>query len=189
MSWDQAVQLAVDWLDEVRTPDDGAPIVVKAAASSGGGVRPLERYEARHGSTTWRSKGTYRRRAVLAYVPGIADLQLAMTLAWNQPMCVVESGLTPLAGWAQELAAVNLLEPEVAIPELPAEVKKELDRLSFDGNNDWGDAHGRRQAQLTLQRLRGMGYLGETLEARMIARGASEQGIKNLRKLGLGQRR
>lgn len=179
----EAAGLAVEWLEATRTANDGRPVLVTPGKTSYDGIAPIEDFKARAQWTTVLSKSLVDPGPALVYVPVANELEYAMRLARGKPICVVETASFPLAGWAQELGAINLLNPEEAVAELQEAALKELDRLEFYGNNAWSDTFGKQQASRILPTLLQLGVVDDTLDGRMIARGASDRGVKNLRKL------
>lgn len=183
MDWDEAAGYAVEWLEATRTRDHGTPILVTPVKQDYFGVESIQWCRSHYEWTTVQSRGHVGPGPVLAYVPYARDLEYAMRLARGRPICVVEANLFPLAGWAQELGAVNLLAPDRQPESLPETAQKELESLTFYGNNAWGDSFGKNRARQILPRLRQFGILDDTFDGRMIARGAGENGVKNLRKI------
>lgn len=178
--WEDAAALAVEWT-RVRARELGRlPLLVTFSFQNGEGVdafRGLERITTRSS----QSAGAMGARPVLAYVPEQRVLELAHRRARGATLCVVESVSFPIHGWARESAAVNLLDGSV-LPPLDPALATGLDRLQRAGNNGWGDQPGKRDATRLLGELRLNLDCAEVF-GYVLARGASERGVTNLRKI------
>jgi hypothetical protein len=111
--WEELEQAAVEWILGQATVDAVAPVAFYTAAKAHGGPGPVHRLADRYGYSYPRDRG-WPRGAVL------------------------ESMLTPLAGWAAAAEAVDLSGVYPQVPELDPEAKHALDRaVFFGGNNNW----------------------------------------------------
>lgn len=188
--WAVAADLAVRWV-EARCREEQASGVLVTNTLDHLGIPDLQAFAARHAHTTRRSD---RDRVgagvgpVLAYLPGIEELEFAMGLARRSSLAVVESVEFPLRGWAALLAAENLLTGE-ATPPLPDKVNDAVERLKFYGNNGFGDPFGKKQARSVLNDLRDAGELDPgVLLGAILAAGVPARGVKNLDSLIAGHR-
>lgn len=178
--WDDAAALGAQWVWAQADEFGSQPLLVTYAFENGVGMDDFHGLQ----HVTIRSPGAVTGpvgRPVLAYVPDESVLALAHRHARKTALCVVESVSFPLHGWAREVGAVNLLNQEV-LPALDPSVTDSLDRLHFIGNNGWGDQYGKRDAGRLLTDLREHVDRAEVL-GYVLARGASDRGVKNLQKI------
>lgn len=121
---------------------------------------------------------------MLVYVPTEEALDLAMDLARGAPVCAVESASLRLHGWAEQLGAVDLTDPDAA--PVDNEIADAVDRLHFYGNNGYGPGFDRNQASAVLrvlaQSLDGP-VDADRIVGAVLARGVSARGAKRLRDL------
>jgi len=117
--WNDAACLAIDWIEAeavkqgthavLVTSTFGGPILTYAFS---GRIlnSPLSRYVRGRTHFTPRSgRHVPRGVAVLSFVPTRRALDFAIELAQGSSLCVVESATEPVAGWAADVGAINLL--------------------------------------------------------------------------------
>lgn len=185
--WEEAAQWAIDWIEK-RCAEEQATAVLITYDQHGRTANPtLNRFASRHLSTTLRigrrglPSGT---GPVLAYVPNEGCLDLAMSLARESSLAVVEGSLYPLRGWAMETKAINLANPEAAPLEVDSALAKEIEHLAFCGHNGYGPGFDRNRARSILRDLRAQGLLdAEVIRGAVAARGVSPRGVKKLEEL------
>lgn len=186
-SWDEDVDLALDWLEQEMADAGSRSAVLVTNTKDISGMAPrLIQFANRNVHTTPRSSYSVdvpRGVPVMAFVPSDKAFDLASSLARGSSLVVVESILTPLGGWAEAVGALDLTgthQPAERTPDLA----EALDRLDFCGNNGWGDDYGRRDALRILQELKAKGLLEkEALLGDMRARGHDTGRLKRLRQL------
>ncbi len=188
--WSVAAGWAVEWVDE-RCRMEGTTGVLVTNTMSHLGVPELNGFEQRNTRTSSRAGRARRAEGqgpVLAYVPDAGGLDFATRLARDSSLAVVETASFPLGGWAAYVGAFNLATKEFARPLDPA-VAEAVERLTFYGNNGFGDDIGKRMARSILEDLPDTPAWGlGLLPGAVLAAGVSDRGVKNLEKLvtGLG---
>lgn len=182
--WEDLEQTAVEWIEEQAVADGVTPVVFYNAAKSHGGPGPVHRLAARHGF----SYPLDRRQphgAVLAFHPDARSLRQAADLARGTALVVLESSMTPLAGWAAATGAVDLSGVHAQPPALDIEARKALDSaLFFGGHNNWTGSHERDHARRALEGVVRGGLIDvDTAVGYALGHaGVSELGAKNLRR-------
>lgn len=183
--WEVAARLASNWVDD-RCHREGATGVLVTNTMDYLGVGALEMFARRHTRTSrraGRSRVASGVGPVLAYVPHGEELEFAMNLARNSALAVVETVSFPLLGWASWFEAWDLVR-NMPTPPLPETIKEHVERLSFYGNNGFGDDFGKRQALSILEHLDvSAGHLEAFLPGAAIAAGVSARGARKLGRL------
>lgn len=111
------------------------------------------------------------------------ELVYAIQLARSTSLCVVETVSFPVRGWAAAVGAVNLLSGDVTPAPVP-DLKEELDHLVFNGNNEYGDTYGKRDARRTLNELSLRDdYDPDFIVGYLAGSGISDNGLSNIAKL------
>lgn len=136
----------------------------------------------RRGAATPRShvRGHPIRPPVLVGYPDVKLLALAISRARRSAICVLEGPTMPLSGWAMECGALNLTTGVVTEDLRTPEQRKELENLAFQGNNGWGSSYDDIRVPKMLRLLIEEGATLTVILGTMMARGASEDGIKHL---------
>ncbi len=190
--WNDAACLAIDWIEAeavkqgthavLVTSTFGGPILTYAFS---GRIlnSPLSRYVRGRTHFTPRSgRHVPRGVAVLSFVPTRRALDFAIELAQGSSLCVVESATEPVAGWAADVGAINLLAG-FATAQHPPTFLEHLDRLASNGDN-FGDTFGRRTAQQILDDLQHNGLLQRNNVVRALAaRNISPRGQRQIEKM------
>lgn len=176
--------LAVEWLNETRTRDDGPPVLVTDASGRGDSVSAIADFGRRYGRVTSRSPFGAVRGPVLAYVPSAADLELAQRLAWDRPLCVVATPDHPLTAWAGEIGAVNLLDRSAVRHAFAVPVARALEGIKLlGGNNGWAGTYELEHARRRLAELPVVALDADAFCGWMLARGVGARGVRRLRRL------
>ncbi|MFJ1827375.1 hypothetical protein [Streptomyces sp. NPDC088178] len=182
--WDVAAALAVKWVEAECRRDGSTGVLVLNAFGADQTVDALRAFASRHICTTPRAGRNRVGRGigpVLAYVPDARSLDFAMQLAHGSSIAVVESSHFPLGGWALELQAVNLWEPDRPVEDVDARTREAIDRLHFYANNGFGDQFGKKRATSIVRGLRDADLLDRgALIGALAARGVSDRAMKNL---------
>lgn len=183
--WDEAADLAADWIWERSEIEGVTPLLVTNTFQNAVGIDCLEEIAREGGQATPQGKQRFDRGPVLAYVPDERTLKLALNLARGYSLAVVETVSFPLAEWAAGAGAVNLLDGSTSSSSLPDDVKVDLDHaVSFGGNNGWTGQHEKEHARNHLVRHVQAGRLApEQAASYVMARGVSDKGAKRLRLL------
>ncbi|WP_454294984.1 hypothetical protein [Salana multivorans] len=183
--WDEAADLAADWIWERSKIEGVKPLLVANTFQNARGIESLEEIASKGGQTTPQGKQRFERGPVLAYVPDERTLKLALNLARGYSLAVVETVSLPLAEWAAGAEAVNLLDGSVSSSGLSEDVKADLDHaVFFGGNNGWTGQHEKQHARNHLTRHVQAGRLAPGHAASYVmARGVSGTGAKRLRLL------
>ncbi|WP_344972822.1 hypothetical protein [Streptosporangium fragile] len=143
-------------------------------------ISVLAQMAGQYGLATPQSQGATRGGGpVLAYVPTLEALELAINAARGSSLCVVEGFGQPIGGWAAAVEAEDLTSGEPSDPLEPALVEA-LESLIFYGNNGWGDQFGKQQAQRILARLPREQRDPEFIAGYVMGKGQSAHGAKNL---------
>lgn len=185
-SWDDAADLAVEWLLREADRLGVAPLLVTPTKSQWtSGAESIRRLAQNYEATTPRSsRPTSGQRSVLVYVPDYDTFHLAANYAHGSSLAVVESVTTPLRGWAMEVAALNLLTGDRTPDTRTEEQRRELDRLHFYGNNGWTTGFGKDQATRLLSDLQRRGLLDtDVVLGYMLAKGHHGKAIDRLAKI------
>jgi hypothetical protein len=148
--WDEAADLAADWIWERSEVEGVTPLLVTSTFQNAVGIDCLEEIARNGGQATPQGKQRFDRGPVLAYVPDERSLKFALNLAHGHSLAVVESVSFPLAEWAAGAGAINLLDGSTSSSSLPDDVKADLDHAAFfGGNNGWtGPAREAARPQL-----------------------------------------
>lgn len=183
--WEDAADLAVDWIWERSKIEGGTPLLVTNTLQNAVGIRCLDEIARKGGQATPQGKQRFDRGPVLAYVPAERTLRLALDLARGYSLAVVETVSFPLAEWAAGAEAVNLLDGSTSSSNLPDDVKADLDHaVFFGGNNGWTGQHEKQHARNHLVRHVQAGRLApEQAASYVMAKGVSGKGAKRLRLL------
>ena len=183
--WDEAADLAADWIWERSEIEGVTPLLVTNTFQNAVGIDCLEEIAREGGQATPQGKQRFDRGPVLAYVPDERTLKLALNLARGYSLAVVETVSFPLAEWAAGAGAVNLLDGSTSSSSLPDDVKADLDHaVFFGGNNGWTGQHEKEHARNHLARHVQAGRLApEQAASYVMARGVSDKGAKRLRLL------
>lgn len=183
--WDEAADLAADWIWERSEIEGVTPLLVTNTFQNAVGIDCLEEIAREGGQATPQGKQRFDRGPVLAYVPDERTLKLALNIARGYSLAVVETVSFPLAEWAAGAGAVNLLDGSTSSSSLPDDVKADLDHaVFFGGNNGWTGQHEKEHARNHLVRHVQAGRLApEQAASYVMARGVSDKGAKRLRLL------
>ena len=183
--WDEAADLAADWIWERSEIEGVTPLLVTNTFQNAVGIDCLEEIAREGGQATPQGKQRFDRGPVLAYVPDERTLKLALNIARGYSLAVVETVSFPLAEWAAGAGAVNLLDGSTSSSSLPDDVKADLDHaVFFGGNNGWTGQHEKEHARKHLARHVRAGRLApEQAASYVMARGVSDKGAKRLRLL------
>lgn len=183
--WDEAADLAADWIWERSEAEGVEPLLATNTFQNARGIESLEGIVRAGGQATPQGKGRFDHGPVLAYVPDERTLKLALNLARGYSLAVVETARFPLAEWAADTGAINLLDGSTRVSNLPDDVKADLDRaVFFGGNNAWTGSHEKEHARNHLVRHVQSGRLvPEQAAAYVMANGVSDRGAKRLRVL------
>lgn len=181
--WNEAAELAAEWI-WLRSEEEGVkPLLVTNTFQNARGIACLEEIARDGGQATPQSRGQFERGPVLAYAPDERTLELALNLAGNYPLAVVESVSFPLAEWAASTGAINLLDGSTGASSLPDEVKADLDHtVFFGGNHGWTGPHEKEHARNHLLHHVQAGRLTpEQAASYVMAKAVSSRGAKRLR--------
>ncbi len=118
-------------------PDDAAEIaaawVLEQARAHA--LQPLLRDQVKGGNPG-------RGHAVLAYLPDYDDVHNSIQAARFGAFAAVESGATPLIGWAMATGALDLTTGEVTADTRSPALKEAIERIHFFDNNGWTRGFG-----------------------------------------------
>lgn len=183
--WDEAADLAADWIWERSEIEGVKPLLVTNTFQNARGIESLEEIASKGGQATPQGKHRFERGPVLAYVPDERTLKLALDLARGYSLAVVETVSLPLTEWAAGAEATNLLDGSVSSSSLSEGVKADLDHaVFFGGNNGWTGQHEKQHARNHLARHVQAGQLApEQAASYVMAKGVSDKGAKRLRLL------
>jgi hypothetical protein len=183
--WDEAADLAADWIWERSEVEGVTPLLVTSTFQNAVGIDCLEEIARNGGQATPQGKQRFDRGPVLAYVPDERSLKFALNLAHGHSLAVVESVSFPLAEWAAGAGAINLLDGSTSSSSLPDDVKADLDHAAFfGGNNGWTGQHEKQHARNYLVRHVLAGRLApEQAASYVMSQGVSGKGAKRLRLL------
>ncbi|MCZ7421196.1 hypothetical protein O7605_16960 [Verrucosispora sp. WMMA2121] len=181
--WEELEQIAVQWIEEQAAADGVTPVVFYNAAKAHGGPGPVHRLASRY-RFSYPLDRNRPRGAVVAFHPDARSLRQATDLARGSALVVLESAMTPLAGWAAGTRAEDLSGVYPQVPALDPEAQKALDRaLFFGGHNNWTGSHEREHARKAMDAVLRGGLIDvDTAVGYALAHaGVSEVGAKNLR--------
>ncbi len=183
--WDEAADLAADWIWERSKAEGLSPLLVTNTFQNARGIESLEEIARVGGQATPQGKQRFESGPVLAYVPDGRTLKLALNLARGSSLVVVETVRFPLTEWAAGAGAINLLDGCISSSNLPDNVKVDLDHaVFFGGNNGWTGPDEKEHARGELAHHVRTGCLTpKQAEAYVMARGVSDHGAKRLRLL------
>lgn len=183
--WDEAADLAADWIWERSEAEGVKPLLVTNTFQNARGIESLEAIARAGGQATPQGKERFNGGPVLVYVPDERTLELALNLARGYSLAVVESVSFPLAEWAAGAGAINLLDGSTSASSLLPDVKADLDHaVSFGGNNGWTGSHEKEHARNHLARHVQAGRLApEQAASYVMAKGVTDRGAKRLRLL------
>lgn len=185
-SWDEAADLAVEWLLQEAARLGSAPLLVTPAKSQWTSGADSVRWLAQHheAATPRSNRPSSGRRPVLVYVPDYDTFHFAANYARDASLAVVESTATPLRGWAIEVAALDLLTGESTPDTRTEEQRQQLERIHFYGNNGWTTGFGKDQATRLLADLQRQGLLDpDVVLGYMLARGHHGKAIDRLSRI------
>jgi hypothetical protein len=186
--WDDAAALALDWLGRQAADLGGEVVLVTHAFENAHAGGSLRRFVRGRTHFTVRSAQGGQRGPVLAYVPTLQALRVAMSRARGSALCVVECVGTPMRGWAAVARALNLITGQTET--LNSRLREHLENLKFYGNNGYGNDFDRRGARRILNDIRAAGLLDRDLIiGALAAAGISVHGQEEIAKLVDGRRR
>jgi len=182
--WDDAVELAVAWVEERAREEGRRPrLVTPEKRVQLSGPEPLVRFAKRYNSVTPRGRGASGAPGpTLAYVPDYPSFERAARLARGSSLCVVEWPSDPMLGWAVQMEALDLTTGQVTPDHRSPELIELLDHLHSYGNNGWAGGFGRDRARQLLPEILKLETPGGVL-AYMLARGAFATSVQNLRQI------
>lgn len=183
--WDEAADLAADWIWERSEAEGVTPLLVTNTFQNARSIESLEEVARAGGQATPQGKKRFERGPVLVYVPDERTLKFALNLARGYSLAAVESVNFPLAEWAAGAGAINLLDGSTSVSSLPEDVRVDLDHaIFFGGNNGWTGPHEKEHARNHLARHVQAGRLApEQAASYVMAKGVSDRGAKRLRLL------
>ncbi|ORV86747.1 hypothetical protein AWC11_16995 [Mycobacterium interjectum] len=183
--WDEAADLAADWLWQQAESEGVAPILVTNVQKNYWGISALDEIARAGGHTTPRSRMRFDHAPVFAYVPSAASLRLAINLARGFSLVAVEGSTFSLAEWAAGADAINLLTNAVSSTSIPEDVRRDLDSVVFfGGRNGWTGPDEKEHARRYLsEHVRAKRLDPEQASSYVMAQGASDRGAKRLREI------
>lgn len=183
--WDDAADLAADWIWERSEVEGVKPLLVTNTFQNARGIESLEEIAREGGQATPQGMERFERGPVLAYVPDERTLMLALNLARGYSLAVVETVNFPLAEWAAGADAINLLDGSTSSSGLSDDVKSDLDHaVFFGGNNGWTGPHEKEHARNhLLHHVRASRLAPDQAASYVMAKGVSDKGAKRLRLL------
>ncbi|MET9829438.1 hypothetical protein ABZ078_09025 [Streptomyces sp. NPDC006385] len=185
-SWDEAAELAVDWVLQEAQRQGAKPLLVTPTQQQWtSGPNRITWFARTYSAVTPRSSRPARDRGpVLAYVPDYELMHLAAGYARGSSLAVVESAMHPLVGWAMAAGAVNLLTGKTTADTLSEAQRTALDRVHFYGNNGWTRGFGRDQATRILRDLSGRETAArDIILGYMVAKGHNGKAVDRLAKI------
>jgi hypothetical protein len=196
--WEEAADLAAGWLWERSEIEGVKPCLVTNVQGAGMDISSLADIAGVGGCASPRSRSTFDRGPVLAYVPGAQSLHLAMELARGYSLVAVEGSSFSLSEWAAGSDAINLVTGDTSTSTIPAGARDDLDSAIFyGGSNGWTAPDEKTHARQRLADHVRAGRLSPDAAASYaMSQGVSDRGAKRLRKLleraevsGVGSRR
>lgn len=183
--WEDAADLAADWIWQRSEDEDAAPLLVTNTFQNDRGIHSLQEVAQEGGHATPQGRDRFGAGPVLAYVPNAKTLDFAVGLAHGYSLVVVESVSFPLAEWAAGAGALNLLDGTTTSSAISDDVKRDLDfAIRFGGNNGWSGSHEKQHARRYLRQHAEDGRLDpDAAAAYVMAHGVSAKGAKRLREL------
>ena len=183
--WDEAADLAADWIWERTRVEGIKPLLVTNTFQNAVGIQSLDKIARDGGQATPQGNQRFDRSPVLAYVPDERTLKLALDLARGYSLVIVETVSCPLAEWAATAGAINLLDGSTHQSGIPDDVKADLDHaVFFGGNNGWIGQDEKQHARNHLACHVQTGRLTpEQASSYVMAKGVSDRGAKRLRLL------
>jgi len=183
--WDEAADLAADWIWERSEIEGVLPMLVTNTFQNGVGIASLSEISTQGGQATPQSKGRFDPGPVLAYVPTERTVNLALDLAREHSLVVVETDSFPLREWASAAGALNLISGALNSTTIPADVASDLDRaILLGGNNGWTGPHEKQHARSVLTAHARSGRLvADDAASYAMGHGVSDKGAKRLRAL------
>lgn len=179
-----AARAAVDWVEEQSRHLRVEAVLLTATKDDASYAPSLELFAARHGHATLRTPSVRRPVVVLACLPDLKLLDMSMRLSQVTAVCVIEWPMTPVAGWAAQLSAKDLTQPEASTPDIPTDLAEAIERLVHYGNNGYAGRFQRPIATRLLRDLHGSGWCDpDWLAAAVVAKGISARGAERLRGL------
>lgn len=178
---DDDARMGIDWIED-QSRHLGVGALLLTETRDGKTYTPsLSDFAARQSHDTPRARSVRGPKAVLAHVPTRKVLDMAMGLARDTAICVIEGFATPVAGWAAQMAAIDLTSPEAPPTVVPPALQKAVDRLVFYGNNGYGPPFDRDRAVDVLRDLLAKGLLSaDWLATAVLARHVSARGADRL---------
>ncbi|MFC4902769.1 hypothetical protein [Kocuria oceani] len=183
--WDEAADLAANWIWQRSEVKSVAPLLVTNTFQNGTGIGALDDIVHHGGHATPQGKERFDPGPVLAYAPTEKTLNFALDLARGHSLVVVETARFPIAEWAAEAAAINLLDGSTTSSSLPDDIRSDLDHaVFFGGNNGWTGPHEKQHARTHLADHVRTGRLAPQHAASYVmAQGVSDKGARRLREL------
>lgn len=184
--WEDAAQLAAEWIWSRSAAEGVAPILVTNTERRGGwGMRVLEEIVRAGGHATPQTECRFKNAPALAYLPHARSLRFAMDLARRYSLVVVEGSVFPLSGWAAGADAISLPTKSVSSHGISNRVRRDLDTvISYGGHREWTGTDEKRCAQRSLIPHLRAGTLDPCQAASYaISQGVSALGAKRLREL------
>lgn len=181
--WDDAADLAAEWIWERSRSEGVQPMVVTNTFSV---HLPVSLATiADQGWATPQGKGRYDRGPVVVFVPDERTLRKAMDLARGHSLVAIEGYGFSLAQWAAGVDAINLVDPSQRSDPLPTAVIKDLDSVVFfGGRNGWTGRHEQDHARSHLaDHVRSGRLQPDQAAAYVMSQGVSDRGAKRLRTL------
>lgn len=181
--WDRAVDLAATWISAQGRKEGVSPRLVTNTAKNAQGYERLEALARQGGHKTPQMRQHLTRGPVLAFLPDRATLALANDLARGFSLVAVETASFPLAEWAAQIGAVNLLDGTQEPSRITDEGIEALDSaIFFGGRNGWSGQEEKQHAQEHLAPLVDAGQLTpEDAEAYALSAGVTDRGAARLR--------
>ncbi|MEZ0350152.1 hypothetical protein [Mycobacterium sp. pR1184] len=186
-SWENAICPAAQWVWR-RSEAEGVPplLVSNALNAASWGYADLDEIIRAGGHATPKSRTRHDRGPVLAFAPTETSLQLAMDLARGYSLVIVEGSQLPVAEWAANAGAINLLTGRPAESRIPNDVRAALDSAVFyGGRNGWTGPDEKAQARRYLSDHVRAGRLTPDQAAAYVlsSPSVSDRGAKRLRDL------
>lgn len=183
--WDEAAELAADWIWERSATEGVSPLLVTNALKGGTFMEVLDEIARAGGHAAPQGKQRFECGPVLAYVPDERSLRFALNLARGYSLAVVESVSFQIAEWAAGVGAINLLNGTASSSTIPDDVRADLDHaVFFGGNNGWTGSHEKQHARTFLAKhVRARRLAPDQAASYVMSQGVSDKGAKRLRLL------